>query len=141
MENKVKYEFIKNGTDNWTLKYKDNSIDFHSNVEIIKDLQDVYRIARRRMIKDLAKDGMTIQDLVVVHENGSKTIEDRSNVDEYEKDYINQVQTEIFNNVCLKLFNKDYITLATEIGLENDEEAKKLGEDIGRVIRGETPRR
>ena len=140
MEDKVKYEFIKNGVDDWTLKYKDKSIDFHSNVEIVNDLQDIPRIARRRMIKDLAKDGMTIQDLVVVHEDGNKTIEDRSNVDEYEKDYINQVQTEIFNNTCVKLFNMDYVKLATEIGLENNDEARKLGEDIGRVIRGETPR-
>ena len=49
-----KYEFIKNGVDDYTLKYKDKEINFNSNVNIVNNLQDSLSKARMIMIKDLA---------------------------------------------------------------------------------------
>ena len=78
--------------------------------------------------------------LYIKREIGNKTIEDKSNLDEYEKSYIDEANTEIFNNVCKKMFDMDYVSLAAELGLETKEEATKFGKDLGRAIRGETPR-
>ena len=140
MENKMKYEFIKNGTDDWSLKYKDKEIKFHSTVGIAEKLQDIPRIARRKMLKDLAKDGMTIDDLIITSEVGSQTIENRANLDSYEKTYIDEANTEIFQEVCKELFNMSYEELVMDIGIDTNSEARKLGEDIGSVTRGQTPR-
>ena len=41
-----KYEFIKNGLDDYTLKYKDKEIQFCSKVEFIKELQEVQKNVR-----------------------------------------------------------------------------------------------
>ena len=136
----MKYEFIKNGTDDWSLKYKDKEIKFHSTVGIAEKLQDIPRIARRKMLKDLAKDGMTIDDLIITSEVGSQTIENRANLDSYEKTYIDEANTEIFQEVCKELFNMSYEELVMDIGIDTNSEARKLGEDIGSVTRGQTPR-
>ena len=136
----MKYEFIKNGIDDWSLKYKDKEIKFHSTVGIAEKLQDIPRIARRKMLKDLAKDGMTIDDLIITSEVGSQTIENRANLDSYEKTYIDEANTEIFQEVCKELFNMSYEELVMDIGIDTNSEARKLGEDIGSVIRGQTPR-
>lgn len=144
MENKVetlsKYEFIKEGIDNWLLKYKDRTIRFSSKVEYIKELQDVPRKARVKMVKDLAKDGMTIQSLIVEHTEGSKTIQDHSNKDFIEKGYIQEAQIEAMNEIIQKMFGMDYVTLLTEIGIESEAEATQFGEDMGAILRGQVPR-
>lgn len=135
-----KYEFIKNGIDNWTLKYKNKEIKFNSKVEFIKELQDVPRKARVKMVMDLAKQGMTVQDLVVEHTEGSKTIADHSNKDFIEKGYIQEAQLEVMNDIITKMFGMGYMELLLDIGLENEEESAKFGEDIGAILRGQIPR-
>ena len=77
-----KYEFIKNGVDDYTLKYKDKEINFNSNVNIQKDLQDVPERARKKMILDLAKEGISIKDLSKEIKENGKTYYDNSNKDE-----------------------------------------------------------
>jgi len=139
-KNVKKYEFIKNGIDDYTLKYKDKEIKFHSKVSYVNELQNATKEARNRMIMDLAEKGKSVQMLIVKKEENGKIIYDHSNVDEMEKGYVEEVQGEIFNQVCKDLFGMDYVELATELELTNEEEAKKLGEDIGRVVRGEIPR-
>lgn len=144
MENKIetlgKYEFIRNGTDDWSLRYKDKEIKFNSKVEFIKDLQDVPRRARVKMVKDLAKDGMTVQSLIVEHTEGSKTIQDHSNKDFIEKGYIQEAQVEVMNEIIKKMFGMDYMSLLIDIGIETEEEGTKFGEDIGAILRGQVPR-
>lgn len=144
MENKIevlsKYEFKKNGTDDWSLCYKNKEIKFNSKVEFIKELQDVPRKARVKMVKDLAKDGMTVQSLIVEHTEGSKTIQDHSNKDFIEKGYIQEAQIEAMNEIIQKMFGMDYVTLLTDIGIENEVEATQFGEDMGAILRGQTPR-
>ena len=98
-----KYEIIKNGLDDYTLKYKDQEIHFRSNVSIVSELQDVTRRARLKMVQDLAKDGMTIKDLVVETEKDGKTILDHSNKDFIEESYVKQEQASVFQNVIEKI--------------------------------------
>ena len=49
-----KYRFVRNGTDDYSLIYKDKEIRFHSDVEIITELQMVYANAEEQMIFALA---------------------------------------------------------------------------------------
>ena len=49
------YEIIKNGTDDYTLKYKDKEINFHTDLSIMKDMQGIAKRARIKMITELFK--------------------------------------------------------------------------------------
>lgn len=146
MENEIevlkpkKYKFVRKGVDNWVLQYKDKEIECNSKVEYIKTLQDVPRRAKFKMAMDLAKQGMTVQSLIIEHTEGSKTIQDHSNKDFIEKGYVEQAQAEVMNEIIQKMFGMDYMSLLLDIGIETNEEVIKFGEDIGSILRGQVPR-
>lgn len=133
-----KYEIIKNGLDDYTLKYKDQEIHFRSNVSIVSELQDVTRRARLKMVQDLAKDGMTIKDLVVETEKDGKTILDHSNKDFIEESYVKQEQASVFQNVIEKMLGCPLENLVLDMGL-NEKEVEEFGAELGKCIVG-TPR-
>ena len=60
----MKYEIIKNGQDDYTLKYKDKEIKFHSDVELVTKLQSVNEYAKEEMVLSLAERNKTINDLI-----------------------------------------------------------------------------
>ena len=135
-----KYEFIKNGIDDYTLKYKDKEIQFCSKVEFIKDLQEVQKNARLKMISDLAKEGMSVQDLIIKKTEGSKTIEDHSNKDYIEQGYIQQEQVRVIDNICKKMFNMDASTLILELGFTEEKEVEEFYKEFGDILAGSLPR-
>ena len=135
-----KYEFIKNGIDDYTLKYKDKEIQFCSKVEFIKDLQEVQKNARLKMISDLAKEGMSIQDLIIKKTEGAKTIEDHSNKDYVEQGYIQQEQVRVIDNICKKMFNMDASTLILELGFTEEKEVEEFYKEFGDILAGSLPR-
>lgn len=135
-----KYEFIKNGTDDYTLKYKDKEINFCSKVEFIKDLQEVQKNARMQMIADLAKQGMSIQDLIIKKQEGAKTIEDHSNKDYMEQGYVQQEQVKVIDNICKKVFNMDASTLILELGFVDEKEVEGFYKEFGDILAGSIPR-
>lgn len=135
-----KYEFIKNGLDDYTLKYKDKEIQFCSKVEFIKDLQEVQKNARLKMISDLAKEGMSIQDLIIKKTEGAKTIEDHSNKDYVEQGYIQQEQVRVIDNICKKLFNMDASTLILDLGFTEEKEVENFYKEFGDILAGSLPR-
>lgn len=136
-----KYEFIKNGIDDYTLKYKDKEIQFCSKVEFINDLQDCPRKARNRMVMDLAKQGMSVQDLIIKKTEGAKTIEDHSNKDYIEQGYIQQEQEKVLDDVCKKMFNMNATTLMLEIGItEPGKELEEFYTELGNILSGSLPR-
>lgn len=135
-----KYEFIKNGLDDYTLKYKDKEIQFCSKVEFIKDLQEVQKNARLKMISDLAKEGMSIQDLIIKKTEGAKTIEDHSNKDYVEQSYIQQEQVRVIDNICKKLFNMDASTLILDLGFTEEKEVEDFYKEFGDILAGSLPR-
>ena len=122
--------------DDYVLKYKDQELKFNSKVEYINDLQDAMKKARVQMVKDLAKDGLTVKSLVVEQVKDGKTYYDNSNKDFIEKAYIEDAQTTVFNGVIKKMFGKEMTELALDIGLETEAEVNKFGEDIGTVLQG-----
>lgn len=135
-----KYEFIKNGIDDYTLKYKDKEIQFCSKVEFIKDLQEVQKNARLKMISDLAKEGMSVQDLIIKKTEGSKTIEDHSNKDYVEQGYIQQEQVKVIDNICKKMFNMDASTLILDLGFTDEKEVEDFYKEFGDILAGSLPR-
>ena len=135
-----KYEFIKNGLDDYTLKYKDKEIQFCSKVEFIKELQEVQKNARLKMISDLAKEGMSIQDLIIKKTEGAKTIEDHSNKDYVEQGYIQQEQVKVIDNICKKLFNMDASTLILNLGFTDEKEVEDFYKEFGDILAGSLPR-
>lgn len=135
-----KYEFIKNGIDDYTLKYKDKEIQFCSKVEFIKELQEVQKNARLKMISDLAKEGMSIQDLIIKKTEGAKTIEDHSNKDYVEQGYIQQEQVKVIDNICKKMFNMGASTLILELGFTEEKEVEEFYKEFGDILAGSLPR-
>ena len=135
-----KYEFIKNGLDDYTLKYKGKEINFCSKVEFIKDLQEVQKNARLKMISDLAKQGMSVQDLIIKKTEGAKTIEDHSNKDYVEQGYIQQEQVKVIDNICKKMFNMDASTLILELGFTEEKEVEEFYTEFGDILAGSLPR-
>lgn len=135
-----KYEFIKNGIDDYTLKYKDKEIRFNSKVEFIKDLQEVQKNARNKMVADLIKQGMSVQDLIIKRVEGAKTIEDHSNKDYIEQGYIQEEQARVLDNICKKLFNMDVSALILDIGFTDEKDIEGFYKEFGDILAGSVPR-
>lgn len=135
-----KFEFIKNGIDDYTLKYKNKEIRFNSKVEFIKELQEVQKNARNRMVADLIKQGMSVQDLIIKKVEGAKTIEDHSNKDYIEQGYIQEEQAKVLDNICKKLFNMDVSTLILDIGFSDEKDIEVFYKEFGDILAGSVPR-
>lgn len=131
-----KYEFIKNGIDDYTLKYKDKEINFNSNVNIVNNLQDSMAKARMNMIKDLAKEGMTIKDLVIERKENGKTYYDNTNKEELEKAYLEKEQSKVFIEIIEKLFGMSVEDLFIDMELTNVEESTQFSEELGKILVG-----
>lgn len=134
-----KYEFIKNGADDYTLKYKDKEINFSSNVEIQNDLQGVTERARKKMILELAQNGVSIKDLTKEIKKDGKTYYDNSNKDELEKVYIQEEQAMAWLEIVNKLFNTSFEDLIKDIGITTEKEVQEFGTDIGYILAGQFP--
>jgi hypothetical protein len=131
-----KYEFIKNGVDDYTLKYKDKEINFNSNVNIVNNLQDSISKARMNMIKDLAKEGMTIKDLVIEKKENGKTYYDNTNKEELEKAYLEKEQSKVFIEIIEKLFGMSVEDLFIDMELTSVEESTQFSEELGKILVG-----
>ena len=131
-----KYQIIKNGQDDYVLKYKDQEIKFNSNVDIVTELQRAEEIGKQKMIIDLARQGITINELVKEVKKDGKTYFDNSNKDEMMKSYINIERSNLFNKAIEKMVGKSLLDLSMEIGIETEEEANKLSLELGEILVG-----
>lgn len=134
----MKYKIIKDGLDNYVLKYKDKEINFKSSVDIVSKLQETTKRARMRMVMDLAKEGKTIKDLIIETEKDGKIIQDHSNKDFIEEGYLQQEQAEVFNEVVKDMLGVSLEELVIDMGL-NEKEVEDFGVELGKCIVG-TPR-
>ena len=135
-----KYEIIKNGMDDYSLKYKDKEIKFHTNVGIVKKVQEVQKSARVKLIMDLAKEGISIKELVKEQKKDGKTYYDNSNKEELEKIYINKEIGEVFQTEIEKMMGMPLTKLLEEIDLTETKEIEEFSTEIGKVMVGQTPR-
>ena len=90
----MKYEFIKVDLDTYKLVYtskdkKEVSIEFKRTIEMAEKLQGIETTARLNMYKELSKQGITKNDLIIKKDDGKGHITyDETNYQEYEKFYI-----------------------------------------------------
>lgn len=133
------YEIIKNGTDDYTLKYKDKELKFHTDLSIMKDMQSISKRARVKMITDLAKQGVSLKDFTIEKKENGKTYYDSSNKNELEKAYIEEETTIVFNEIIEKQFKMDLIGLIQDIGLTEEKEIEDFSKNLVQALIGQTP--
>lgn len=133
------YEIIKNGTDDYTLKYKDKEFNFHTDISIMRDMQSISKRARVKMVTDLSKQGVSLKDFTIEKKENGKTYFDNSNKAELEKAYIDEETTIVFNEIIEKQFGMDLLNLLQDIGLESEKDITKFSEELMTALIGKTP--
>lgn len=119
----MNYEFIKNGLDDYTLKYtdKDNKpveIPFKRTIEMATKVQAITSNARIKMFKELTKQGMTKDDLIIRRDDGKGHITyDETNYIEFEKKYLEEETALTMNEIMEECFKMNIIDLFTSMGI------------------------
>ena len=133
------YEKKKNGTDDYSLKYKDKELKFHTDLSIMKEMQSISKRARIKMVTDLAKQGVSLKDFTIEKKENGKTYYDNSNKAELEKAYIDDETATVFNEIIEKQFGMDLMTLLQDIGLQEEKEVEKFSMELMQALIGKTP--
>ena len=126
----MKYSFKQIDEDTINLTYKDKVFPIHKDVELLSKIQGINAKARAKMSMELKKQGMTINDLIVIKHEGNKTIEDHSNVDYIEKEYYNLACVDLVNELCQKYFEMSLDDVVVDIGIETDTELVDFTQDL-----------
>lgn len=134
-----KYEIIKNGTDDYTLKYKDKEFNFKTELKLMAKMQAANKNARTKMIMDLSKQGISIKDLTIEKKENGKTYLDNSNKSEIERAYIEDETANVFSEICQEKFGMDLTTLILDIDLD-EKEIEKFSVELVQALTGKTPR-
>ena len=134
----MKYEIIKNGTDDYILKYKDKEFNYKPDVELASKLQSAPKLARIEMLKDLAKDGISLKDFTIEEKKNGKTYFDNTNKIELENTYIQNKMLEVISETCKKNFGLGFAELLVDIDL-TEEEQEKFSQDLGASLMGKFP--
>lgn len=136
---KEKYTIIKNGVDDYSLKYGETELKLHSTVGLAEKIQNVLNEARKKMIMDLSINDRTLNDLVKETKKDGKTVVDTSNADALESLYIEREYARVFEDCIREMTGKSFIELIQEIGITTEEEGEKLGEELGNILSGNFP--
>lgn len=126
----MKYKFTKIDDDNTQLSYKDKTFILKKDIDLLTKMESLQVRAKRKMIFDLAKDGLTIEDLQVEKHEGNKTIVDKSSLLSLEKDYLDLVSTEILNEITTKYTNMTLPELLKDIEINISEQGLKEQEQF-----------
>lgn len=137
----MKYKFEKIDDDTTKLTYKDKEITITKDVDLIKRLQEINVRARKKMIMELAKEGLNIKNLVIETKKDGKTYYDNSNVDELEQAYIQEQTIIVFDEIAKKYTGMELASLITDVGLNEEMEITKFSEEFTKALIGTpTPR-
>lgn len=134
----MKYEFKQVGTDDIELTYKDKSFTFKRDVNLVREMQNIVKEARLKMIKDLSSQGVSLKDLIIERHEGNKTYYDNTNKEEMEQVYQNDATMEFFDRKCKEYFNNDLASLIVDIGLTEEQEITGFSSDFVNVLTGNT---
>lgn len=132
----MKYEFKKNGEDDYSLIYKDKEIKFKSNVNAITRLQECEAVAKIKMIDDLASKGKSLRDYTIEIKKDGKTYYDNTNKVELTKLYVQKEFVEVYSNLVKEILGKEIQELYNEMEL-NETELQKFSEEFGMIITGQ----
>ncbi len=136
----MKYEIIKNGIDDYTLKYKDKEYNYHTDIELMRKIQEAPKVARIEMLKDLAKEGISLKEFTIEQKKDGKTYYDNTNKNELENTYIQNKLLEVVNDSCRERFGMDLTALMLDMELTESKEQEKFSQEIGATLLGNTPR-
>lgn len=128
--------------DKRVLKYKDKELEFTKDVELASKFQELAKRTKTRMIVDLAKQGISVNDLVIKTQKDGKTIEDHSNEDAIYKMYQGEEMLKILDEICTKYFNMTVVELIKDMELTQEQELK-FGGDLMEALIGkqESPKK
>ena len=128
--------------DKRVLKYKDKELEFTKDVELVSKFQELSKRTKTRMIVDLAKQGISVNDLVIKTQKDGKTIEDHSNEDAIYKMYQGEEMLKILDEICNKYFNMTVVELVKDMELTKEQELK-FGGDLMEALIGkqESPKK
>lgn len=139
------YSFTKIDKDTTKLECEisgeKHEFEIKKTVELLKDLTSATHTSRNRLIKDLAKEGLTKSDLVKEVKKDGKTFYDSSSWDELEQSYYEEENQIILSNVIEKITGYDLITLVVEMSL-NEKEIEDFSTQLVLALTGtktETP--
>lgn len=133
----MKYEFKKNGTDDYSLIYKDKEIKFKSDVDTANKMQEVEAEAKIKMIQDLADKGKSIRNLTIEFVKDGKKYYDNTNRIEMEKAYIEKEQAKVFGEIIEKTLNIKLEVLFEEIGFTEEKEVQDFSIELAKILTGQ----
>ena len=119
------YKFTKVDKDITKLECEINGeqkeFEIKWSVGLLKELTSATHRSRNRLIKELAKEALSISVLGKEIKKEWKTIYDNSSWDELEQSYYEEENQNILSNVIEEITGRDLITLIVELGLGEDE--------------------
>jgi len=124
------YEFIEVDKDTTKLKYKDKEFLIKRDVGLLKDLQSINVKAKRRMVMELAKEGLTTKDLVIEKNINGKKIMDNSNLTEMENSYVQQESLNVFDDLVNKFCGMSIAELIMDIGILDEKQSEDFGNKL-----------
>ena len=128
--------------DKRVLKYKDKELEFTKDVELASKFQELPKRTKTRMYVELAKQGISINDLVIKKQKDGKTIEDHSNEDAIYKMYQGEEMSKILDEICTKYFNMTVVELVKDMELTKEQEFNFGGELLEALVgKQESPKK
>lgn len=133
------YKFTKIDKDTTKLECEiggeQKEFEIKKTVELLKELTSATHRSRNRLIKDLAKEGLTKSDLVKEVKKDGKTFYDSSSWDELEQSYYEEENQLVLSNVVEKITGYDLLNLIVEMGL-NEKEIETFSTELVIALTG-----
>ena len=126
----MKYEIVKIGLDTYSLNYKDQKKEFKTTVGLASQIQKYKEEAGKNIYFDLAKKGMSVEDLKIKKIINGKEYVDESNLVALRQKYEDEALLNALDNVCEKAFGLKLADLAYEVGATTEEESAQFGMEL-----------
>ena len=132
----MKYQFIKVDEDTTTLKYKDKEFIFTRTVGLVEKLQSSIHVGKANMMKFLKSRGETAKDYIITRTEGSKIIEDKTNLIELETQFQGEARELVFDEICKEFTGKSYAELLVDIGIDvyNNDELLEFTKELSLAV-------
>ena len=130
------YEFKKVDNDTTKLKMKINEEEkeftIKRDVKLLKEMQSINFKARKKMLIDLAKEGLTKDNLITKKEENGKTYYNNSSWQELENQYIEEETLNVFDNIIKDITG--YSMTELMLSLEEAEQDKFSNELLVAIL-------
>lgn len=132
----MKYEFVEIDEDTTKLKYKDKEFTFKKTVDVLSKIQSTNVTAKADMMKFLKERGETANDYIVTRTEGSKTIEDKSNLVELETTFLGRTRNDMYDEICKEFTGMSFAVLMVDIGISvtNMNELRDFTEGLTKAV-------